>query len=97
MPQLKGESELGSAMLEFIAFVLLGQLLVFVGSMAIASELANKVQLQVLAAQTARNIALERAISLPADVTLVRNACTARVICVSLSQGNQTVSAVSYQ
>ena len=91
------KSDSGSALLEFITFILIGQLFVFGGSMLISTELAQKVELQVLASQTARNIALNREATLPADVTVVEGSCVARVICVTLRRGNQSVSAVSYQ
>lgn len=97
MFRLNIKPDSGSAVLEFITFILLGQLMVFGGSLLISSELAKKVELQVLAGQTARNIALNRELSLPADVALVEDSCATRVVCISLKRGNQTVSAVSYQ
>lgn len=97
MFQLNIKSENGSALLEFITFILLGQLLVFGGSILISLELGKKVELQVLAGQTARNLALNRDFVLPTDVLLVRDPCTPRVVCITLKQGSQTVSAVSYQ
>lgn len=97
MFRLKFKAEHGSALFEFITFILLGQLLVFGGSILLSSELTNKVELQVLASQTARNIALKQELSLPPDVTLIRDSCVQRVVCITLKLGNQTVSAVSYQ
>lgn len=97
MFRLNIKAEGGSAALEFITFVLLGQLMVFSGSFLISTELAKKVELQVLAGETARNIALNRELALPADITLVRSSCVNRVVCISMKRGNQSVSAVSYQ
>lgn len=97
MFRLNVQSERGSAVLEFIIFILLGQLLVFGGSFLISAELAKKIELQVLASQTARTLALNREISLPVEVSIFRSNCIARVICITLKQGKQSVSAVSYQ
>lgn len=90
-------AESGSALFEFVVFVLLGQLLVFAGSMAIASEFSSKVELQIMASQAARNLALERLPSIPSEVELVRDSCSVRLICVTLKRGKQVVSAVSFQ
>jgi hypothetical protein len=89
-------SERGSAILEFITFVLVGQLLVFGGSMAIANQLREKVELQLFAAQAARSLALARELTLPEGVTVSGNECEGKLICVKVSKGALSVIGVSY-
>lgn len=89
--------DLGSAILEFITFVLIGQLMVFGGSIALATELSSKVELQMMAATAARTIALGREVQIQSNVSLVQAGCPARLVCVTLRRGEQKVSAVSYR
>lgn len=95
MRHLKCDS--GSAILEFITFVLIGQLMVFGGSIALATELSSKVELQMMAATAARTIALGREVQIQSNVSLVQPDCPARLVCVTLSRGEQKVAAVSYR
>lgn len=85
----------GSAVLEFVAFILVGQLLVFGGSMAISQHLTQKVELQNLAAVKARSIAKKIDFELPVDVTLHIQNCPERFVCISLAREGMNVSAVS--
>ena len=95
MRHLKCDS--GSAILEFITFVMIGQLMVFGGSIALAAELSSKVELQMMAATAARTIALGREVQIQSNVSLVQSGCPARLVCVTLSRGEQKVAAVSYR
>ena len=95
MRHLKFDS--GSAILEFITFVLIGQLMVFGGSIALATELSSKVELQILAATAARTIALGREVQVPSNVKIDQPDCPARLVCVNLSRGEQKVAALSYR
>ena len=95
MRRLKCDS--GSAILEFITLILIGQLMVFGASISLATELSSKVELQILAAKTARTIALGREVQIPLTVTLAQSDCPARLVCVTLSRGEQQVAAVSYR
>mgnify|MGYP006895945903 FL=1 len=90
-------SDAGSAILEFILFVVVGQMLVFAGSLAISSTLASKVELQILATNAATSIALNQDPLIPSGVELIRRACSAELVCLSLRKGSLSVSAVGYQ
>ena len=90
-------SETGSAILEFLLFVVLGQMLVFAGSLAISSTLASKVELQILATNAATSIALNQDPLIPSGVELIRRACSTELVCLSLRKGSISVSAVGYQ
>lgn len=90
-------SEGGSAILEFVAFILIGQLLVFATSMTIASSFTSKVELQIEASQAARTIALGRDFHVSPGVVLTRQDCGSRLICLTLERGNLRVSAVNYK
>lgn len=93
----KAREQLGSAILEFVIFVILGQLLVFGGSIALSTLLTSKVELQILAANATRSIALKVDPELPAGVQMVRDACSPPLVCVTLQQGSTSVSAVGFQ
>jgi hypothetical protein len=95
MRQPKFSSDRGSAILEFLAFVLVGQLLIFSGSMTISQQLTAKVSLQNLAVIQARSISKNLDLDLPSGVLLTERSCGARFVCIVLSQNGQTVSAVS--
>lgn len=90
-------SDAGSAILEFVSFVLVGQLLVFGGSFALATELTAKVELQILASQIAKTLAQEAAITLPAGVEMIEKSCGSEIICVTFTQESRKVSAVSFR
>jgi hypothetical protein len=89
--------EAGSAILEFITFVLVGQLLVFAASMSLSSALTNKVELQILASQAARTIALGRDFQVSSEVRLSKQDCGIHIVCLSLEKGELRVSAVNYR
>ena len=91
------KSDAGSAILEFITFVLIGQLMVFGGSIAISAQLSAKVELQLLASKVARGIALDRQVQVPTQVSLVHAVCPARLVCVRVQSGEQIVTSVSYR
>ena len=90
-------SERGSAILEFIVFVILGQMLVFAGSLAISSTLASKVELQLLATNATKSIAVKQEPFMPVGVQLIRNDCSQELVCVILRRGSISVSAVGYK
>lgn len=89
--------EAGSAILEFITFVLVGQLLVFAASMSLSSALTNKVELQIMASQAARTIALGRGFQVAPDVTLSTRDCGIHLVCLTLEKGELKVEAVNYK
>lgn len=95
MLQLRNEE--GSAILEFVTFVLVGQLLVFAASMTISSVITDKVELQILASQAARAIALGRDFQIPPGVTMAKRDCGLHLICLSLEKGGHKVPAVNYR
>ena len=89
--------ERGSTVVEFIAFVLIGQLLIFSGGMQVAESMDLKVRLELLANQAARALALGKADllvnELKADynlesavVTAIR--CPQVLACVRVSLGD---------
>lgn len=90
-------SDAGSAILEFILFVVVGQMLVFAGALAIASTLASKVELQILATNATTSIALNQDPLIPSGIELIRRACSTELVCLSLRKGSISVSAVGYQ
>ena len=94
---LRLKSELGSAILEFITFVMVGQVVVFGATMALANQLSTKVELQIAAANAARSIALGRDFQLPTNVSLSQSVCLPRLVCVTLSRGDEKVTSVSYR
>lgn len=89
--------EAGSAILEFASFVLVGQLLVFASSMTLSSALTNKIELQILASQAARTLALGRDFQFPPDVSFAKQNCGNHLICLTLEKGDLRVSAVNYK
>ena len=95
MCQPKASAEKGSAVLEFILFVVLGQMLVFTGALALSSSLTSKVELQILATNASKSIAMNQDPTLPSDVQLIRTVCSEPLICLTLRQGSMTVAAVS--
>ena len=95
MLRRKVSEEGGSAILEFVAFVLVGELLVFGGSMAISERLTRKVELQNLAIVAARAEARDEALQVPSGVVLVQGNCGSRVVCISLSRNGEQARAVS--
>lgn len=81
-------------MLEFIVFVVLGQMLVFTVALALSSTLTSKVELQLLATNAAKSIAMNQESILPPDIQLSRNSCSSPLICITLRQGAMSVAAV---
>lgn len=94
MSQPKVRSETGSAVLEFIVFVVLGQMLAFTGALALSSTFTSKVELQILATNAAKSISMNQEPILPPDVQLSRNSCSSPLICITLRQGAMSVAAV---
>lgn len=90
-------AERGSAVLEFIMFVVLGQMLVFAGALAISSTLTSKVELQILATNATRSIAMDQEPILPPDVDITQTSCSLPLVCLSLRKGSMSVSAVGYK
>jgi hypothetical protein len=90
-------SESGSAILEFILFVVVGQMLVFAGSLSISTTLESKVELQILATNAITSISLNQDPLIPSGVELIRRACSAELVCLSLRKGSLLVSAVGYK
>jgi hypothetical protein len=90
----KIESDRGSAILEFIVFILVGQLLVFGWSVSAASSLYEKVSIQIQAEQVALNLAHGTSQELPEGTSLQQYACSPSFICVALVRGNLTAQAV---
>jgi hypothetical protein len=72
-------------------------MLVFAGSLAVSSALASKVELQILATNATTSIALHQDPLIPSDVELIRKACSAELVSLSLRKGSISVSAVGYQ
>lgn len=97
MFQSKVREQQGSAILEFIIFVMVGQMLVFGVSTELAALFTSKVELQILASNAARSIAQKLEPEVPAGVTLVQVVCSTHLVCVTLHSGTTRVSAVSYQ
>lgn len=95
MLRWKLRSDSGSAILEFIVFVLVGELFVLGGSIAISSQLYQKVELQSLAAVVARSVAKDLKAPLPAGVSMQEDSCSQRLVCIQLSHNSENVSAVS--
>lgn len=81
-------------MLEFILFVVLGQMLVFTGALALSSSFTSKVELQILATNAAKSISMNQVPILPTGVHMTRIACSAPLICITLHQGSFSVAAV---
>lgn len=99
---LKGDS--GSAILEFIVFVLLGQLLIFSGTMVTAQTLDQKVRLELFASQLARAAALgktevlQQALSEDYNlqgVSVAASTCQEQLVCLVVSLGESKANGVS--
>ncbi|MFM2024068.1 MAG: hypothetical protein RLZZ56_81 [Actinomycetota bacterium] len=99
---LKDES--GSAILEFIVFVLVGQLLIFSGAMVAAQSLDQKVRLELFASQMARATALGKPEALQEVLTQDYNLegvsvsavpCPEQFVCLVASLGESRANGVS--
>jgi hypothetical protein len=99
---LKDDS--GSAILEFIVFVLVGQLLIFSGAMVTAQSLDQKVRLELFASQMARATALGKPAALQEvlthdynleGVTVAEAPCPGKIVCLVASLGESRANGVS--
>ena len=95
MPRTKTNSEEGSAILEFLVFVMLGQLLIMVFVNSISSELELETRLQLFANTLVRVKAplqpqieqtLRTDYRLP-DATVKELTCSQNLVCLQVSQG----------
>ena len=94
MPPMKFSESEGSAIVEFIVFVLFGQLLVFAGSLQIAENIDQKVRLDLFASQLARAEAVGKAellieelrndYRLP-DAAVLPEDCPRRLVCLRVT------------
>lgn len=94
MPRTKTNSEEGSAILEFLVFVMLGQLLIMVFVNSISSELELETRLQLFANTLVRVKAplqpqfeqtLRTDYRLP-DATVKELTCSQNLVCLQVSQ-----------
>lgn len=105
MQRLRTNSDSGSAVLEVITFVLVGQLLVAGWLIQIAEQLDHKVRLQLFAATIARSIGLqnnnlqselEKDLNLT-DVKIQRLDCHRSLVCVSVQDDAMSTIGVSHR
>lgn len=90
------KADSGSAILEFIAFVLIGQVLVLITSITLAGNISSKVELQLVAVDIARQMALGANPAPPEGVEVSVDLCNSPVLCLTVSKGDQKQSAVSF-
>ena len=99
-------AESGSAIVEFIAFVVIGQLLAFSGAMTTAELLDRKVRLELFVSQLARAQAIGQARTafevLSVDYSLQgiqvsEVSCRAPLVCLSATLDDSTAFGVSYR
>jgi hypothetical protein len=103
MPLPKTSRAEGSAVVEFIVFVLFGQLLVFTGGMQLAQWLDTKLKLELSVHQLARAVAMgksgdflpELQRELP-EFRFKVFACGEELVCVMAESGDLFASGVSY-
>jgi hypothetical protein len=97
------QAESGSAVLEFLAFVLVGQLLVFSGFMTVADSLDRKVRLELFVAQMAKSQANGITSSLPSvladdyglqGVRVIEANCSPNLICLVATFGDLSASGI---
>jgi uncharacterized membrane protein affecting hemolysin expression len=97
MPLAKFRETAGSAVVEFIVFVLLGQMLVFSGGMQLAQWMDEKLKIELLSHQMARAMALGKGDRLLpelqqdynlTEVQISELACGESLVCVSASSAN---------
>jgi hypothetical protein len=98
------DSERGSILVEFIAFVLLGQLFIFGASMTILGELDQKLKVDLLAHQLARAGAIGKVdsllVSLQNDyllsqVKLTEVPCNQELFCLKVVADSRAAMGVS--
>ena len=98
----KNSGSTGSAVVEFIVFVLFGQLLVFSIGMQVSQWVDTKLKLELAAQQQVRALALgkgdhlltELRQDLPEMVVSALN-CSAELVCVTLKSGDLVAQGVS--
>ena len=76
-------SERGSAVLEFITYVLLGQMLLFGGSIVLSKSLSDKVAHQLAAVNAA-------------TANATPDGCAGPLVCAEITFGGQTFRGLSY-
>ena len=101
---MRNKGEVGSAVIEFLGFTLIGQLLILTGSIQIASSLDLKLKLELMAHQVARAEAIGKGAEvftalrleyrLP-KATFSKMSCTSNVVCVKILEGNNQAIGVS--
>ena len=96
MYQPKFSDATGNAVLEFVAFVMVAQLLVFAIGLSISNELSEKVSLQLSAMQTARSVALHENPVLSSSSSYETEPCGEKVVCLVFHSGGRSSRAVSY-
>jgi hypothetical protein len=82
-------SQTGSAILEFIAFVLVGQLLIFGASIAMANELTKQVENQVEASNAAKSVA--------SASDQLQDECAGPLACIRLTKDGHDYLGLSYR
>jgi hypothetical protein len=92
---MKFRSESGTAILEFVAFVLVAQLFVLGISLQLAQTLTQKVRLQILASAEAKAEAGNKSIEPPEGIRESHLECDASLLCLALSQGTTRVVGLS--
>ena len=93
LPKTSGST--GSAVVEFIVFLLFGQLLVFSIGMQVSQWIDTKLKLELAAQQQVRALALGKGAQLLAELSqdlpdMVVSAlnCSAELVCVTLKSGS---------
>lgn len=93
----------GSAVVEFIVFVLFGQLLVFSGGMQLAQWVDTKLKLELSAHQLARAVALGKGdVLLPElkrdlpELRIIEVNCGDELTCILAESGDLSASGVSF-
>ena len=103
MRHSKTSSESGAAVLEVIAFVLVGQLLVMGWLIQLAEQLDHKTRLQLLAISMARSVSLDHSELEPilkedlglASANVHCLTCNASLVCVEAVEGDLRVRGIS--
>lgn len=90
MYRSKLNGQAGSAVMEFITFVLVGQMMIFGGSMVLAKQLSQKVEGQLDAINRARALALGSTSPSGADE------CAGPLVCTRFDLAGQIFSGLSY-
>lgn len=104
MQQPKYKCQSGSAVVEFIVFVLFGQLLVFSGGMQLASWVDAKLKLELAAHQVARGLSLGKGDLLLElangnfgndEIRVSEVDCNQALICIIARSGNLSAAGIS--